>query len=423
MSAITAAVGRQPIVDRRLDLVGYELLFRPLATSQSAVDPLAPGDRDGDRMTNDVIFGTLGIGVQRLVGDRSIFVNADRGVLTGRVPVSLPPRQTVIEVLETVTVDDEVLDGCRALKRAGYKLAADDFTWFARAEELLELVDIVKIDVQAVLPARVPALMALCQPFAVKLLAEKIETEEELRACLTLGFDLFQGYHVGMPKTVSGPALSPTRVGMMRMASAVLDDDVDYRELERILRTEPALSYQLIQLASIGRFGELKREMLTLRQALVWIGLNRLRGWIPALLLRPAGKAADTNLPTVLGRARAAEILAGHLFPQLADAAFTAGMFSALDLLLGVPNGKLPGMLEIPPHLHEAIFNRETPVGKMLGFLIDYELHGATPPVDSGIGPDLMASASVRGFDWAIAQTAVIDEAAGSSALALALMA
>ena len=409
MPAITAVVGRQPIFDRALGLAAYELLYRPLPSSQRADDPASPHHFDGDQMTNEVIFAALGLGIERVTGGVDMFCNADRGVLTGQLPISLPPRQTVVEIVESVAIDDEILSGCHALKAAGYRLAADDFTWFDGADALLDIVDIVKIDLRMTPMSQVPALMSRCRAFDVKLLAEKVETAGELQMCQDLGFDLFQGYHLGRPNTVSGPALGASRLAVMRLASAVLDDDVDYSIIEQILRPEPELSYQLVQLASIGKFGETRREVQSLRQALVWIGLNRLRGWIPALSLRPVGRAMDTNLQLVLTRARTVELLADQRYHGKGDFAFTAGMFSALDLLLGVPRAKLPHMLEIPPRLHSAVFDRTTQIGQLIGWVIDYEESGVVPPLDFGVSRAMLSEAAALAARWAIRNTQVLD--------------
>lgn len=409
MPAITAVVGRQPIFDRALGLAAYELLYRPLPSSQRADDPASPHHFDGDQMTNEVIFAALGLGIERVTGGVDMFCNADRGVLTGQLQISLPPRQTVVEIVESVAIDDEILAGCHALKAAGYRLAADDFTWFDGADALLDIVDIVKIDLRMTPMSQVPALMSRCRAFDVKLLAEKVETAGELQMCQDLGFDLFQGYHLGRPNTVSGPALGASRLAVMRLASAVLDDDVDYSIIEQILRPEPELSYQLVQLASIGKFGETRREVQSLRQALVWIGLNRLRGWIPALSLRPVGRAMDTNLQLVLTRARTVELLADQRYHGKGDFAFTAGMFSALDLLLGVPRAKLPHMLEIPPRLHSAVFDRTTQIGQLIGWVIDYEESGVVPPLDFGVSRAMLSEAAALAARWAIRNTQVLD--------------
>ena len=131
-------------------------------------------------MTAQVVLGALTIGIDQLVGDKTMFCNAERGVLIGETPVTLPPHRTVIEVLETVAVDDETVEGCRQLVEAGFRIALDDFVWIPGAERLLELASIVKIDVLALSRAEVAALVDRCRPYGVELLAEKVESPDDV---------------------------------------------------------------------------------------------------------------------------------------------------------------------------------------------------------------------------------------------------
>lgn len=430
MPMTTAVVGRQPIVDRDRAVIGYELLFRALESSETAYDAgafgLGPGSgsgvgagvgvgigagvsADGDAMSNSVFFNTMGLGVDRVIGSKTAFCNADRGVLTGKVTIALPPERTVIEVLESVDVDDEVLRGCRHLRSLGYRLAADDFLWFDGAERLVELVDIVKIDLRLAAESDIEPLMGRCRPFDVLLLAEKVETEAELERCMDLGFDLFQGYLLGRPRTIAGPVLGPSRSGVLRLASALLRADADFNRLENIVRAEPALSYKLLQLAAIGRLGETKRHIRTIREALVTVGVNRIRAWLPLLLLRPALPGVDTALPTVLSRARMAELLAGHLFRVHAGFAFAAGMLSAFDLLLGIPHSELPDVLEVPEDLREAAFGGTSAVAQLVSAVFGYQRDGVMPVDLPGVDAALVDRLAAEAFAWALHVTDQID--------------
>jgi EAL and modified HD-GYP domain-containing signal transduction protein len=208
VAAFDVVVARQAIFDRAGGVYGYELLFRP---NQGGTD--AGVGLDGDVMTSTVLSSTVSIGIERLVGSGYIFCNAGRGLLTGSAPVALPPARTVLEVLETVAVDEEVIAGCRRLVGLGFRLALDDFTWRHGAERLLELADIVKIDLRLVPPERLPALVARCRRYGVALVAEKIETTHEYTRSLALGFEYFQGYALERPRTVPGPAIDASGPG------------------------------------------------------------------------------------------------------------------------------------------------------------------------------------------------------------------
>ncbi|UQX86892.1 EAL domain-containing protein [Jatrophihabitans telluris] len=400
MSHTELVVARQAIYDARLEVAAYELLFRSFETDDHA-DQL-----DGDLMTSTVLFSALNIGVDRLVADKLVFCNADRGLLTGRLPVTLPPDRTVIEVLETVELDLEVLEGCRKLVRRGYRIALDDFVWVEGAEPFLELASIVKIDLRRLSGTdELIALVERCRTFDVELLAEKVETEEELQLCRDLGFDYFQGYALSRPRVVAGRALESTQLGALRMSASLLGSEFDLDELEQILRTEPALALQLLQLAAIGARGGLRREIRTLRDALILVGAVRVQSWIALLLLRKQTSIPDDGLTTALARARMCEMLSANTVPHLSAVAFTAGILSAFDVLLGVEASEIDRWVPLDDELREAAFGQRSPVGKIVRDVADYQAGRTTDVRRSGLSDRDFDLASMDAIMWAVEAT------------------
>jgi c-di-GMP-related signal transduction protein len=387
-------VGRQPITDRSGDVVAYELLHR--SSGLQAV-PTA-----GDRMTVEVVLGALSIGLDQLVGDKWMFCNAEHSVLTGRTPVSLPPERTVIEVLESVVIDDEVVEGCRRLVAAGFRLALDDFVWVPHAERLLELADVVKIDVLALTRADALALVARCRPYGVQLLAEKVETAEDLAWAMDAGFDYFQGYAIERPAVVHGRTVGASAAAQVDLALTMLTEDLDLDALEHTLRREPGLVVQILQLASFGSNRGLRRDVHTVREALMLLGTTRIRQWIGLTVLGSQTASTPDALVTALCRARMAELLApARGVPS--EVAFTAGLLSALDLLLGVTLTELDGTLDLEPRLKAAAIRREGPLGCLVSEVADYQeaLVGGGPSGETPRSVDLDAVAA-DAFGWAM---------------------
>lgn len=397
MSLVDLVVARQAIFDRDLQVNAYELLFR----SRPQEDFAAAG-LDSDLMTANVLFTSISIGIERLAGNKTVFCNADRGLLTGAVPIMLPPEQTVIEVLETISCDEEILRGCRRLREAGYRLALDDFLWFEGAERMLEIVSIVKIDLRQVSGPDLPALVARCREFDVELVAEKVETEAELATCLELGFDYFQGYLLERPRNVSGKTLSGSALTTARIASGLLSREVELAELEDILRTDPGLSFQLLQLAGMGTRHGLRRRIRTLRDALVLVGPVRVQNWLALLMLRKDGDGSHHNLEAALTRARMCELLAQRLEPALGPVGFTAGILSALDLMLGVDVSQIIGTLPLDDELREAAFGHTSPLARVVRDVIDYQTHPAEHVHLSDLDDLDFDSAAYPALAWAL---------------------
>lgn len=384
-------VGRQPIVDLDGDVVGFELLYRPT----DAETPLV----DGEQMTARVVLSALSIGVGQLVGDKTMFCNAGRGVLVGATPVTLPPQRTVIEVLESVQIDDETVAGCRELIERGYRIALDDFVWTEGAERLLELASIVKIDFRISTRDEIRALVARCREHDVRLLAEKVETDDDITWAREQGFELFQGYAIERPRLVRGQTVAASTVTHVQLAVTVLAQDLDYDEIEAILRREPGLVVQVLQIASTGAARGLRREVRTVREALVLLGTTRIRQWIALTILSGRPSASPDGLSTALVRARMCELLASDRGVGAADFAFTTGMLSALDVLLGVPVHELGESLDLDPLLKQAAFDRETAMGALVDEVATYQQALVSPAGPRGHAGDLDAAAA-RAFAW-----------------------
>ena len=333
MNAADVVVGRQPIFDGERSVVGYELLFRTVDGAPGTAEGSGPA---GDLMTADVVLGSISIGVDRLAGKHLLFCNASEGVLVGDVPILLEPDRTVIEILESIVPGDEVLAGCRRLRSEGFTLALDDVLDFKQAEPFLEVASIVKIDLLEVPPGQLDELITHFKTEEKILLAEKVETLEQLENCKALGFDLFQGYLLARPSLVRGRRLAPEQISCVQLATSLLGQQFSVDELEALVRRDPALTLQLLQVASIGASRGMQRSVRSVREALVLLGSRQLQSWISLILVAGGGGASQEQLTFALTRARMCELLAKSVDVSMAEMAFCAGMISSFDLLLGV---------------------------------------------------------------------------------------
>ena len=124
----------------------------------------------------------------------------------------LPPQLIELEITESLALHD--LSGClaqlQACKDLGVKLSMDDFgTGYSSLAYLRHYpVDTLKIDQSFVRNAVfdradlgvVRAIIAMASSFGLSVIAEGIETREQLALLRSLGCDLGQGYHFSRPQ-------------------------------------------------------------------------------------------------------------------------------------------------------------------------------------------------------------------------------
>jgi len=184
-------IARQPILDSQMRIFAYELLFRggPL----NAFQPYA--DTSSGVIADSITLMDL----QLLTGDALAFVNVDEVALRRGAARLLPADRIVVEILETVPPTEEIIAICRGLRAGGYQIALDDFLDEPEMAPLVELAQFLKVDFQL---SDADARKRVADKYRgrnISLLAEKVETQEELEEARRLGFTYFQGYFFCKP--------------------------------------------------------------------------------------------------------------------------------------------------------------------------------------------------------------------------------
>ncbi len=361
-------VARQPIFDRHNVVMGYELLFR------SGSDNFFSGASPDAASARNIDTSLMGFGLDSLTGQRLAFVNVSRGALLEELYTLLPPERTVVELLETVAPDQPVLDACKRLKSAGYRLALDDFVPRPEYEPLLPYADILKIDFRQTRPARIEALADRFRDHGLGLLAEKVETEADRRQAVNLGFHYFQGYFYCRPEMIHGKDIPPSKLNYLRFLSEINKEDVSFDRVEEIIRQEVALSVKLLRYLNSAGFGW-RYEVTTIEQALRLLGVRPLRKWASLMAF---GRLADDKpqelVVTALFRARFSELLASLVnLPGHDLELFLTGMLSTMDAMVNRPLEDVLAPMAISEPMQAALLEGAPPLGPVLGLVLSYE--------------------------------------------------
>lgn len=324
-------LGRQPILDRDQQLVAYELLFRSGQQNFASFG-------DGRTATATVIrnlFSELSIG--DVLGKFRGYINMDEDMLFSDTIELLPTESVVIEILETVPPTPEVAARCAELKARGFMLALDDVVQLGPTFlPLLPYIDVVKVDLKDTEPALLPELVSTVRQLGKKILAEKVDSREQMQHCHDLGFDLFQGYYFAKPVILQGKKLDHSQMALLRLMNLLIGD-AENNELEAVFKQEPGLTINLLRLTNSVASG-LPVKITSLRHAITLLGRRQLQRWLQ-LLLYTASTANGINplLQLAATRGRLMELLADKVAPGdkgFADNAFMAGILSLTPTLL-----------------------------------------------------------------------------------------
>jgi c-di-GMP phosphodiesterase len=351
-------VGRQPIFDRNLDVVGYELLFRSGPDNRADVS-------DSEEATAAVVIGSLTeIGLERLVGARPAWINVSREFLVGGLAETMPGELTVLEILEDQAIDDHLIAAVRRLRRHGFRIALDDFTYSPESDRLLPYVDVVKLDVQSLGREGLHSQREALRRFGVTVLAEKVETHEEYTFCVEAGCELFQGFFFCRPDIVRDRKISAARLAVLQFVSRLQDPDIEFDELEQMIIRDVAFSYRLLRYVNSAFFG--LRQVSSISQALVLLGVENLKRWATlSLFASVEGKPQELTV-TALVRARFCELAGAGLPDTSTGELFTLGLFSVIDALMDCPIEDVLASTPFPEAMCLALITQEGPKGELL---------------------------------------------------------
>jgi EAL and modified HD-GYP domain-containing signal transduction protein len=362
-------VARQPILDRRLRLVGYELLFRGNGNRNHAGEIL-----DHRAATASVIVnGFLDVGLPELVGEHRAWVNVTRDFLLAVRPLPLPADRLVLELLEGQEVDEALLDVLDELVEEGFTIALDDFALTPDTERLLEFASVIKVDVLEHRGEQLHALVAELRRLrpGATLLAEKVETREEFDACRELGFQAFQGYFFAKPSRLRHQRL-PSQ-GLSALSSmAQINQTEDFDELHRIIERDAGLSIRLLRYTN-SAYLYLPRRIGSVHEGLLMLGAINVRRFALMVALAGARDAPSELLVTALVRARMCQLLSGAVDGPDGDSYFTVGLFSVADALIDAPMEDVLKELPFREDIAEALVQGGGRLGDVLAAVTAYE--------------------------------------------------
>lgn len=368
-------IGRQPIYDVRGALHAYELLFRPTATSVAshrAASSVVTEAAEDAATTATILNAFSAFDLKGLLAGRPGFVNLTRAFLLGELPLPFSPEVAVLEVLETVQIDDAVVAGARNLASTGYALALDDFVYRPGTDGLLEVASIVKVDVLETPWPQVLETARRAQAHGARLLAEKVEDEEMMHRCLDEGFEMFQGYHLGRPQTLTSRTLTPGHAILLHLLAQLSDPDSSAASLEASVRRDPALAFRLLKIANSAASGR-QRRVHSLRDAVVLVGLTRLRSWVVLLALSSSAQRS-AMVAGALVQAYACELLARRTPGVAPDEAFTIGLLDGVGRALGLAPEEIPVLMPVlAPELAAALAGAPSPLHGVLATVQAYE--------------------------------------------------
>jgi EAL and modified HD-GYP domain-containing signal transduction protein len=209
--------------------------------------------------------------------------------------------------------------------------------------------------------ARVPP---LCGPH----LAYHLPDYASMQRAVDAGFSWLSGSYALARTHADAEAETASRKRVLALLG-LLSRDASNHELETVLKQDPVLSYHLLRQVNSAAFAPATR-VTSFGQAINLLGRRQLQRWLQLLLYAQPDIDAQPGLLLPLAALRAAQMealsrLQGHA-RDAQDLAFMTGVFSLLDVLLGMPMARVLDGLGLPDDVAAALLDRRGELGALL---------------------------------------------------------
>ena len=357
-------VARQPILDLRARVHGYELLFRN--------GPDSGFSGDGNLATRTMIDNAVIFGMEKLTGGLPAFVNCTQEALTEQLVDILPPSMTVLEILETLEPSTTLVNACHKLKESGYRIALDDFVWKPKFEPLIQLADYIKVDFSLTDAETRRELILRVKGKGIAMLAEKVETQQEYNQACAEGFTLFQGYYFCRPVLLKNRKIPSNRLFHIEILQLLQSNPIDLNKMSRLVKRDASLTYRLLRLVN-SPVCAMRQEVNSIEAALLIVGEETFRR-IATLAITSELNADQSKeiLLMAFVRSRFCELAAGICGLDSTEQ-YLLGMMSMLPSMMRLPMEELAPALPLREAIRDALLGKQIKERCLLQWLESHE--------------------------------------------------
>jgi len=349
-------IAKQPIFDAHNETWGYMMLFRD---SQNADHAVITDNSDAtmNLVANLPLYNSIG-------GNQARFLIhfTPKAVIRG-IPHAIPWDNTVIILEEDQNPDDTLIVALGDLMIDGYELAINNFEGKPGCERLAELADTLIIDMAGKEPADLGAIVAKGKSFgASRMVAKRVENEEDLAKAKQAGFQLFHGYFFKRPQVEVGRKINSATTTRLKLFEIIEKNEPDFDALAPAIEADVAISYRLLSFLNSANFS-FATKVTSIKQAVVLAGWKPIRNWLRLIILTDLTPSKKTQELAYLSahRAKLFETAAlGSGYEDQSDTLFMVGLFSLLDAMLDTKMNEITDHLPVDDEVKITLCGKKT---------------------------------------------------------------
>lgn len=367
-------LGRQPILDRAEDIIGYEFFYRNIY-GECVID-------DPRHATASVLVNLLNqIGSATSFGEASAFINTDGPLLLTDILATLPKEKFVFELSASMKFNHRIYDAIEYYHSLGYRFALDNASfhpdYFETFSPLFPFIEYAKFDVTQ---TDIEQFNYLPNPYGkMKLIAQKVEFFEMKEAYEALGFEYFQGFYFARARLITQNRIDPEYADVMSLFT-LLQQDATMEEICDSFKHQSILSLQLFQfLRSVHP--EYIEGIDSIREMIERFGKYALMQWLLLLIYSKSGTKAidEKNSHAVFAQNRINTMISllQKIVPDFtqeqSEEIHLIAMLSLLEGLMNIPMESLFQNIHPSREIEDAILTHSGVLGRIYAAALKLE--------------------------------------------------
>lgn len=345
------SIARQPVFDEKRRLWGY--LLHGFGAHGKLDAP-----ENGENAVVNVANSTY-MGLQHILdrGKKIIIDFSEKGIVDG-MPYALPPQSAVMMVGESVLGKPDVIRSLEQMKRDGFLLAVAGFSGAPAGDALYRLADILCVAAGGRRADELERIMRVIGRYPATGLALHVNTPAAFDRCRETGFTLFAGGFFKAPEVLRLREMTSNAVSRFKLLRLLETAQPDMDALTENIQADASVSFRLLAYLNSAAFG-FPQQIKSIQQAVSLLGWNRIRNWLRVVLITDTSQHKHISDLMLLSaqRGKFLELLAkDHDYWGFdPNSMHLLGIFSLLDVMLGIPMAEIVSHLPLEARLKSAL--------------------------------------------------------------------
>ncbi len=362
---------RIPIKDQDSKIIGYEILYNGDHQAYSQ-------DNENEFAAADTIYHFLTQNNAKTLHGTRNFMTFTTTLLMKKTPHLFDKSELVIQIDDSVIIHPLSMHFVNQYAKEGYKIAVNEFQFTPRYLSLLDTIDYIKIDAKATPKDTIRNTIEVAHSMGKKCIVTNVDNDETYQLVFSMQADAAEGSAVAKRMDTKVNTSAFLQSNFFRLIVAVTKDEPDIEEIERLISVDAGLTYGLLKMVNSAYFA-LRNQTTDIHQAVVLLGIDRLKQWIYLLSASNTEQSIDSGTEEFLKKSLLRACFSSELIryaknvPISRSDAYLMGMFSTLDNIIDAPLEDILSSIPLAEEVKQALLTREGRCGILYELVLSYE--------------------------------------------------